>query len=498
LTLGPAVGVAFIPVNGSTLGIVSIAVLTVGISFVLCSLLLNAPFYATDEHKALDQSLGPPIFAIGFLFFGVITAHVTLTRLYSSPLVGLLLPAVQSAREAGRKSACSNNVKQVALGAANYESAKRKYPTSGEGKDNYGGTGSAAGTPNYATFVSSDVEGNGSYVGGLVGSYGSGYVTNVEMTGSVTGWRTAGVPDYTNGGYTGGIGGYVSSTDVKYVRFTGSLVKGSHQTGGLIGHHDNTINNSYSTGEITSNSDYVGGLAGYGVHFNDSYATGNVSSPSNFVGGLAGQAAGTINRSYTTGNVTGLISGSTINYAATYVGGLAGYTNGWINDSYYTGALVKGGHQTGGLVGHIDGRIYRSYATGVVLSNSSYVGGLVGYMGDFVFNSYATGNVTGSGDHVGGLAGYAGYIGTSYATGNVRGHSSYVGGLAGRFGWIWSGGTSYATGNVEGNGERVGGLAGTSDGGDIFSAYATGNVIGYNHHVGGLVGYLGGGTVTNA
>jgi type II secretory pathway pseudopilin PulG len=66
-------------------------------------------------------------------------------------LVGLLLPAVQSAREAGRKSACSNNVEQITLGAANYESAKRKYPTSGEGKDNYGGTGSAAGTPKYAT-----------------------------------------------------------------------------------------------------------------------------------------------------------------------------------------------------------------------------------------------------------------------------------------------------------------------------------------------------------
>ena len=49
-------------------------------------------------------------------------------------LVGLLLPAVQAAREAGRKSQCSNHVKQISLGCLNYESAVRRYPTSGEGK----------------------------------------------------------------------------------------------------------------------------------------------------------------------------------------------------------------------------------------------------------------------------------------------------------------------------------------------------------------------------
>ena len=56
-------------------------------------------------------------------------------------LVGLLLPAVQSAREAARKSNCANNVKQMALGAANYESANLKYPTAGEGKLFAAGTG---------------------------------------------------------------------------------------------------------------------------------------------------------------------------------------------------------------------------------------------------------------------------------------------------------------------------------------------------------------------
>jgi prepilin-type N-terminal cleavage/methylation domain-containing protein/prepilin-type processing-associated H-X9-DG protein len=43
-------------------------------------------------------------------------------------LVALLLPAVQAAREAARRTQCVNNVKQMALGAANYESAKGYFP----------------------------------------------------------------------------------------------------------------------------------------------------------------------------------------------------------------------------------------------------------------------------------------------------------------------------------------------------------------------------------
>jgi len=43
-------------------------------------------------------------------------------------LVALLLPAVQAAREAARRTSCVNNVKQMALGAANYESAKKYFP----------------------------------------------------------------------------------------------------------------------------------------------------------------------------------------------------------------------------------------------------------------------------------------------------------------------------------------------------------------------------------
>jgi prepilin-type N-terminal cleavage/methylation domain-containing protein len=49
-------------------------------------------------------------------------------------LVGLLLPAVQSAREAARGMSCGNNLKQIGLGIANFENANRYMPTSGETK----------------------------------------------------------------------------------------------------------------------------------------------------------------------------------------------------------------------------------------------------------------------------------------------------------------------------------------------------------------------------
>ncbi len=219
---------------------------------------------------------------------------------------------------------------------------------------------------------------------------------------------------YVNRSSVDGVGlfGYTASnTKIKNIGVTDAYVVGKDSVGGLIGHSQASVSNSYATGNViggsSSTSDNVGGLIGHSLgsgSVSNSYATVTVTG-SNYVGGLIGHSQASVSNSYATGDVTGTGTGTG------EVGGIIGSSTGSVSNSYATGAVTggRGGDKVGGLIGgfHGSGSVSNSYATGDVAGNT--VGGLLGIFdgSGSVSNSYATGDVTGTGTGttVGGLLG---------------------------------------------------------------------------------------------
>lgn len=67
--------------------------------------------------------------------FGFSLVELLVVIAIISTLVGLLLPAVQAARESGRRTSCANNVRQLATACQQHLEAQGHFPTGGWGQE---------------------------------------------------------------------------------------------------------------------------------------------------------------------------------------------------------------------------------------------------------------------------------------------------------------------------------------------------------------------------
>lgn len=305
----------------------------------------------------------------------------------------------------------------------------------------------------------------------------------------------------------------IASKSVERAHMVGSDVAFGNSPkfiGGLVG-KAKSIKNSYSEGNVSTQSMVVGGLAGAADTIKNSHHIGGSVSGISYVGGLVGAKgegldgldfySGTlILNSYAKGVVQGYPNYFNDNvpdkydyygdsrkwfdstWAGLYIGGLAG-VSGIVDSSYHSDGKVSGERNVGGLSGK-SGSITRSYSEGEV-SGTDSVGGLAGSMGKDgkISMSYAKGVVKGK-NFVGGLTGLCLSVESSYHLGgNVSGLNK-IGGLAGEATIIKE---SYSEGNVSGR-DYIGGLAGSVM--SIDSSYHIKGTVSGSNYVGGLAGMM--------
>ena len=195
----------------------------------------------------------------------------------------------------------------------------------------------------------------------------------------------------------GGIVGYPQGGNIIGCTNYGTIT-GCDNTGGIAGGNapygsDIEIANSYNYGNIVSNGNYVGGIAGQAI-VSDCINYATVSGVED-VGGVVGD--GTASTSANHGDVTG----------QTNVGGVLGYALLELSYDCFNTGSVTGQTGVGGVVGKLYGSLYRSYSTGAV-SGTENVGGVIGLISSSgeidITNTFAIGSISGT-TNVGGVVG---------------------------------------------------------------------------------------------
>lgn len=211
--------------------------------------------------------------------------------------------------------------------------------------------------------VEGTVDGQGSYIGGLVGFFqgGNSSIDTSSFIGTLQG-RTS---------FIGGLTGAFKGKSINSSKFEGmiNILSPTPRTyvGGIVGSvldsSSFSLTNSSADSKIevlSGSADYIGGLIGdlSSGKIEKSFANTNINQARQFLGGLAGISKGDIVESYAIVEIQGQQDG---------IGGLVGIlVDGKIENSFSIGK-ISGQNEVGGLVGSLfeiqDTRIFQSYST---------------------------------------------------------------------------------------------------------------------------------------
>lgn len=185
--------------------------------------------------------------------------------------------------------------------------------------------------------------------------------------------------------YNGLFGVIKSTGTIMNLGITGANISGSVLYLGILAGYNfgGTIQNCFSSGTVSTSSNYAGGLIGVSVGTESKcYSTANVTATgtsSSYIGGLIGagqNSTGSISECYSTGNVSNSNTANT----SSYTGGFIGVTSHTISDCYSTGSVISSSGRTGGFIGGTytgTPTINNCYSTGFVSGTTR--GGFVGY-----------------------------------------------------------------------------------------------------------------------
>ena len=237
------------------------------------------------------------------------------------------------------------------------------------GQGNVGGlVGIAVSSTITGSSSSGSVQGSDDYVGGLVGYADVVIVNDSESSATVS------VPQQTAAFYVGGLIGYALNVSIADSSASGNVTAGgSLYVGGAVGSMTGELNRVTATGNVEGGI-LVGGLAGIAESSTEAVrvsATGSVRGRE-VVGGLVGGDNGTIDQGFSSGQVTA-VNGDALEVA----GGLVGITSGGSITNSYSISDVTAPDASGGLIGSTSNSVTNSYSVGSVAGAERY-GGLVG------------------------------------------------------------------------------------------------------------------------